>query len=238
MDLLLITWSPSFHSIARIKKKMYTSDDWDPTMPVYDEDDLYGEQMSRAYKSSAFWDLKKHRELNKERSASDRNYHKTPARARKCGSIMESKRYKSRSRKRTMRKCGPMTSKMESRSYHSRKRRSRVSRVSNSRRYGSRKKKSMKKPRVRIPIKKGGMEITRNGRTLEYHIKDTERKRRTVLNALVKHKSSGLQVHQRLIALRTLGKRRLTRDQYNTLTADANYVKRLYYGTSYWKKRK
>lgn len=101
-------------------------------------------------------------------------------------------------------------------------------------------KKGSKKSRstVRIHLKKGGLaRFDRAGNVVEeYHLHYQEKKRHSILQRVVADRQgNALAVFRRLIALRTLGKHRLSDEQKNLLTRDAEFIKRKYYGTSYWR---
>jgi len=91
---------------------------------------------------------------------------------------------------------------------------------------------------VRIPVRKGGLAIkdSQGNIVAEYHIRTPKTERRLVIDNLV-HKDGGLPVYRALIARRTLLKNTANKTMLATLTADANYVKKRYYNTSFWSKK-
>jgi len=91
---------------------------------------------------------------------------------------------------------------------------------------------------VKIPIKKGALSVHNSkGQVMDYHISSPVTTRRKILNQVVANKKGdAIGVYRALLARRTLGKNRLNEHQLSVLTADANYIKKKYYGKSHWAK--
>lgn len=97
------------------------------------------------------------------------------------------------------------------------------------------------KSKVRIPLTRGSLAVhDKKGQVIhEYHIRDSNITRHRVLNQIVQHRQGdAIGVYRALLARRTLGKHRLSTQFKDTLTKDANYIKKKYYDTKLWAKAK
>ena len=122
-----------------------------------------------------------------------------------------------------------------SKSKSSKKKSSRSTKSSKSKSKSSRKKKkSSRSTKVKIPIKKGGLSYSKNGKVFSYKIKDSVNKRRKILRDLISRGADALSIFRRLNALATLNKSRQSNSK--VLKSDRDYIKKKYYGKKEWNK--
>ncbi len=147
-----------------------------------------------------------------------------------------SKKKSSRSKsKSSKKKSSRSTKSSKSKSKSSKKKSSRSTKSSKSKSKSSRKKKkSSRSTKVKIPIKKGGLSYSKNGKVFSYKIKDSVNKRRKILRDLISRGADALSIFRRLNALATLNKSRQSNSK--VLKSDRDYIKKKYYGKKEWNK--
>lgn len=100
---------------------------------------------------------------------------------------------------------------------------------------GMKKRSTSYKSAAKIKIRQGGLSfVDQQQKKVHYRLKYTAKERRDILDQVVYQHGKALSIYRGLIARRTMGKNKLSKEQLNIYTSDANYIKKKYHGTEFW----